>query len=234
MRNIIKNRLKKMLSEAESYTTSNPMSGREPHKATHNDLERIIYQVANAKKAYGDEKYFQDAREGDATYLVIINKNGRVTIKTPNRYIGDNEIGGVSTTRKYDNIEIPIKAYSGNKELLQKGDRGRVTGQPRTQSGASDARIKTYVIFGDMIIDKVRANIESERDKYTDKDNTFTGKTDKQKKRKEYIDQREKKRTAQKANKDKTTAFNSEKEKQAYLDKQAKLQKKYAKIKRGR
>jgi len=236
MKTLIQALLRKLISESDYVTTSNPMSGTEPRKASYNDLERITYQVVNAQKEYGGIKYFQDAREGDGTYLAIINKNGKITIKTPNRYIDDKEVGGVSTTRVYDNIEVPIKAYSGSDDLLQKG-RGEIglpSRKPYTESGASDARIKAYVIFGDMIIDRVRSNIEGQYDTYGDTDNTFKGKTQQQINRKEFINQREKDRSERAANKGKISAFGSEDEKQAYLDKQAALRAKYEKMKKRR
>lgn len=50
MKDIIKNKLRALLAEAESHTPSNPISGTEPKVATYNDLERIIYRVVNAQK----------------------------------------------------------------------------------------------------------------------------------------------------------------------------------------
>lgn len=227
MKSFIKSKLRALL-ESDIKTVSNPMAGTEKHSANYNDLRLITSKVQDAQKHFGGDKYFKDAREGDGVYLIIISKNGRVTVKTPNRPISDSEIGGITSTRVFDNIEVPIKAYSGNDELLQKG-RGQVTGQPKTDSGASDARIKAYVIFGDMIIDRVKQNIEGAYDKYTDKDNTFKGNTEKQINRKEFIDQREKGREFRQQTKAPTSLPDDEEA--AVLQRQAQLQAKYAKMK---
>jgi hypothetical protein len=227
MKSFIKSKLRVLL-ESDIKTVSNPMSGNEKHSATYNDLRVITAKVSSVQKQFGSDKYFQDAREGDGVYLIIISKNGRVTVKTPNRQISDREIGGVTTTRVFDNIEVPIKAYSGNDELLQKG-RGQVTGQPKTESGASDARIKAYVIFGDMIIDRVKQNVEGAYDKYTGDDNTFQGNNEKQINRKEFINQREKEREFRQ--KTKAPLSLPDDEENAILQRQAQLQAKYEKMK---
>jgi len=234
MKEFIRSLLKKLILESDHYTVANPISGTEPHNVTDDNLKRIIYNVRNAQEKYGHIKYFQDAKEGDGTYLAIINKNGLVTIKTPNHYIDDKEIGGVSTTRAYDNLEIPIRAYSGDDDLLQTGRAkiGLQLQKPYTKSGAADARIKVYVIFGDMIIDRVKDNVKGHNDADDYKDNTYQGRTDKQIARKDFIDQREKERAARKEKRSPITAFSSEKEKQDYLDKQEALRLKYAKFRK--
>lgn len=173
------------------------------------------------------KKYFNDATQGDGVYLAILSKNGRFKITTPNRHFDDNEIGGLITGGIYNNLMVPIKAFSGNDEFIRHG-RGTVTGKPYGQSGADDARLKVYTIFGDTIRDKVKSNAET-KDKYVELNNTFKGNDDKQIARTAFIQNREKERNLNNQKKGPTTLAPDDEEE--VLRKQAELQAKYKALK---
>jgi hypothetical protein len=122
---------------------------------------------------------------------------------------------------------VPIKAYSGNDEFIRHG-RGTVNGKPYGQSGADDARLKVYTIFGDTIRDMVNSSAET-KDKYVEPNNTFKGNDEKQIARTAFIQNREKERNTISNKKGPTTLAPDDEEE--VLRKQADLQAKYKALK---
>lgn len=252
MNSFIKTKLRILLEGVKStYSPNNPSSRklninvdysnlRDFDNELNNSKNRIIELLAthvskfkpNDKRVESDKgkKYFNDATEGDGVYLAIISKTGKIKITTPNRKFNDNEIGGIFTSGIYNNLMVPIRAYSGNDEYIRTG-MGNVTGKPYGDSGADDARLKVYNIFGDTIKNMVKSNAEKE-DKYVEKDGSFTGNTEKQINRKEFINQREKEREIRQ--KSKQPLGLSPDEEDAVTKRQAELQAKYDKIKQKR
>jgi len=152
MSDLIQKLFRKKLTEAASHTPSNPYDVVEKRKVTQKDLDNVTYTVQQYKNKYSDNPLFNNAIEGKGVYLVLISKNGNIhpnNIKTPNYKFDSSDIGNPRSTA-HDNIQILIKA-TGIDGL----------------TGAAVARIKTYVIFGDYIIEKVRTQTQ---DSYLTKD----------------------------------------------------------------
>jgi hypothetical protein len=152
---------KKTIRETTEKTISNPFYKSEAHTVNDNDLEKVIDTVNYYKSKYGNNELFNDAISGAGVYLVIVSKNGNIhpyNIKTPNYRFHPSDVGNVTGTAN-DNIMILIRASKIDK-----------------LTGAAVARIKTYVIFGDYIIDRVKTQT---KDSYLDNDIEIKQKSDK-------------------------------------------------------
>ena len=161
---------KNKLSETTQKTVSNPYYKPEKHVVTEKDLNEVTEIVNYYTTKYGDDPFFNDVTSGDGVYLVIVSKSGAIhpnNVKIPNYRFHPGDVGNVTGTQ-HGNIMILIRANKWG-EL----------------SGAAVARIKTYVIFGDYIIDMVK---NQTKDSYLDDNIEVTQKTDKLIQKKEQLD----------------------------------------------
>lgn len=192
MKNFIQNKLRLMLeSFGETIVEGINYSTKE-------DLERLKFTLVDCHKEFGKDPYFMSDGSGDAILRVSVNNKGIVVkVDTPIQpaHIAKSNLGlqsdmsgtykvfqvlagrGVehpgtykqrdedTITRKMGRPEYDIRsAVSPEGELVKY----RVA---KPGSPASDAVIKTYINYGDIISDFVKTNMEG-YDAYTDADDS--------------------------------------------------------------
>lgn len=192
MKNFIKNRLRLMLENFDT-TLSEAIK-----YSTQSDLEKLKYTLVDYKQEFGNKPYFMADNEGDAILRVSVNQYGVVaSVSTPKASadIAKSNLGlqsDKSGTYKVFHvmagrgIEHPGTYKDRNHDAVT-----RSMGRPeydiknipisdgvtleykvaKPGSPASDAVIKTYLNYGDVIEDFIKTNMEG-YDAYTDADDS--------------------------------------------------------------
>lgn len=192
MKNFIKNKLRLMLENFDT-TLSEAIK-----YSTQSDLEKLKYTLVDYKQEFGNKPYFMADNEGDAILRVSINQYGVVaSVSTPKASadIAKSNLGlqsDKSGTYKVFHvmagrgIEHPGTYKDRNHDAVT-----RSMGRPeydiknipisdgvtleykvaKPGSPASDAVIKTYLNYGDVIEDFIKTNMEG-YDAYTDADDS--------------------------------------------------------------
>ena len=150
-------------------------------KSTLQDLEYAQLQIAKANKyakESGNLEYFmsdytKDDRQSNTPqglYHITFKHNGDLNIKSANNGRFDREGYGVD---KNGTPFANVRVHRGIEHRDLKDPR---TGQAKTQSPAYDAKIKTYVMYGQEILDYIQSNMGG-TDAYTHDSDTANHKS---------------------------------------------------------
>lgn len=162
MKNFIKSKLHNLLTEAVKYATAY-------------DYTRTQEKIEQAKYIYGGDPYFESIEAGQWIGNAIVNIHGKVSISTNLHKATDvhnNQLGIASENPNY--LKFTLRAGRGIEHpdtLDDKNNNSAVTRvrkyadnientSDKIGSPASDAMIKTYLIFGDVILDFVEKNMK--------------------------------------------------------------------------
>ncbi len=159
MKNFIKEQLHILLEEVKY--------------ATEYDYNKTLDKIQKAKQLYGNDPYFENIQAGQWIGQAIVNIHGDVSISRSLHKASDvhnNQLGIAKenphylqfTLRAGRGIEHP-DTYSKNTDPAQTRIRKHSQDLENTSeeigSPASDAKIKTYLIFGQEILDFVEKNM---------------------------------------------------------------------------
>ena len=169
MKNFIQNRLRLML---ESFDTTLSEAIK---YSTKKDLERLNYTLVNYEK-YTSDPYFMTDSEGDSILRVSINQHGVVASVSTAKASADTAKSnlGLQSDKSGNYKVFHVMAGRGIEHPGTHKDRDHdaktrrgVEAILKPGSPASDAVIKTYLIYGGNIIkDFIRTNMKGD-DEYT-------------------------------------------------------------------